>query len=216
MNDDTPFGSALAADVADLLERGGRVLSGWNAHWMVKAGDRYTHEVLKGARRAVFATADKAAFAAWLAQQSARSLDDAVRPGCPDSVEPITPEVLAEAIAANFGVRDRTLYGERLANAVADALDRGVAIAHGHRDYCGMGLVRRAEGYVHAPVFDGEVLDGDVQDGETFATRAAFVAWLAAQSDESLSGRDAPASFDYDNQRITRARLIEAIGGGTA
>ena len=205
---DKPFGPALAAGVADLIDRGGRVLWGWNAHWMLKKGDRLVYEALKDRHRELFSAPDRKAFAAWLAQQSPRSLDDLVRPGCSDMVEPITADLLAEAVAENRGINDPTPYGAALANAVAEALERGVTIAYAHRDYGGMGLARRADGYAYGPVFDG-----DVQDGAIYPTQAAFVAWLAAQSDATLAGRDAPSPFDWDNQRLTRARLIEAAQG---
>jgi len=42
-----------------------------------------------------------------------------------------------------------------------------------------------------------------------------LTAWLAQQSDETLSGREGPSPFDWDNQRITRKRLLEAIATDT-
>jgi hypothetical protein len=69
-----------------------------------------------------------------------------------------------------------------------------------------MGLQRRGEEYHYSEVFDGYL-----RGGRVFQTRAAFVSWLAEQSDDSLSGRDGPLPFEWDNQRITRARLLEAI-----
>lgn len=202
------FGDALAARVVDHLARQGLVLWGWCAHWMLIKDDRFVYEVLKDTRREVFASGDKAAFAAWLARQSPQSLDDHVRPQCNDTVELITHELLSETVATQAGVNDPTLYGAELANAVADALDRGVAVAFSHRDYCGMGLVRTEAGYDYGPVYDG-----NLYDVKTFPTRAAFVAWLAAQSDATFAGREDPSPFNWDNQRITRARLVEAIAG---
>lgn len=202
----TPFGDALAREVADLLDRGGRVLWGWNTHWMLKSGDRFAYEVLRPARQAVFTAPDKAAFTAWLAKESPDTLADHVRRVCGEDGEAITHAVLAEAVAANAGVNDPTPYGTELANAVAGALDRGVSIAHTHRDYCGMGLERSGDAYHYSEVFDGYLLSGRV-----FETRAAFVSWLAGESDASLSGREGPHPFEWDNQRITRARLTEAI-----
>jgi hypothetical protein len=201
-----PFGDALAARVVDHLARQGLVLWGWCAHWMLMKDDRFVYEVLKDTRREVFAAADKAAFAAWLAQQSPQSLDDHVRPQCSDTVEQITHEHLSEAVTTQAGVNDPTPYGAALANAVADALDRGVILAYSHRDYCGMGLCRTDAGYDYGPVYDGLLYDTT-----TFPTRAAFVAWLAGQSDATFAGRDDPSPFNWDNQRITRARLTEAI-----
>lgn len=205
-----PFGDDLASAVVMLLDRGGRILWGWNAHWMRKDGDRFAYEVLKGARREIFASPDPAAFAAWLARQSPSSLDAHVRPGCSDTIEVISHDLLADAVSTQAGVNDTTPYGDALAEAVADALDRGVEVAYTHRDDCGMGLARRPEGYAYGPVYDG-MLDPQ----RVFATRAAFVAWLAAQSDATLSGREDPLPFNWDNQRITRARLQAAIDVAT-
>lgn len=200
------FGDQIAGDVADLLKRGGRVLWGWNAHWMLKKGDRFVYELLKDARQEIFASAEQPAFVAWLAKQSPRSLHAYARPASQDAVEIITHDLLAQAVTGNLGINDPTAFGAALANQVADALDRGVAMTYAHRDYCGMGLVRRPSGYAYGPVYDGDLLDGTV-----FATRAAFVAWLADQSDATLSGRDESSPFDWDNQRITRARLLDAL-----
>jgi hypothetical protein len=202
---DQPFGDALSAAVANLIDRGGRVLWGWNAHWMLKKGDRLVYEALKDQRRELFSAPDQHAFAAWLAQQTPNTLLAFVRPSCADTVETISHTMLAEAVAANQGINDPTPYGLPFANAVADALERGVVVAYAHRDYGGMGLASRPNGYAYGPVFDGDLLDGTV-----YPTRAAFVTWLAQQSDASLAGRDEPSPFDQDNQRLTRARLIEA------
>ena len=120
----------------------------------------------------------------------------------------ITHDLLAEAVAGNLGINDPTPFGATLANQVADALDRGVAMTYKHRDYCGMGLLRRPDGYAYGPVYDGDLIDGTV-----FPTHAAFVAWLAEQSDVTLSGRDGAMPFDWDDQRITRARLLDALAG---
>jgi hypothetical protein len=204
------FGDQIAADVADLLSRGGRVLWGWNAHWMLKKGDRFVYELLKDSRQEIFASADQQAFAAWLSRQSPRSLHEHARPACGDAVEVVTHDLLAEAVAGNSGINDATPFGAMLAGQLADALDRGVAVTYVHRDYCGMGLVRRPDGYAYGPVYDGDLLDSTV-----FPTRAAFIAWLAVQSDATLSGRDGPAPFDWDNQRITRARLLDALKAPT-
>lgn len=201
-----PFGDAIAAAVADLLDRGGRILWGWNAHWMLKKGDRFVYERLKDTPEEIFAAPQKAAFAAWLAQQSPYSLDAHVRPACQDTVEVITHALLADAVAQDAGINDPTPYGPALAREVAEALDRGAAMMHAHRDYGGMGLARRGDGYAYGPVYDGELMEERV-----FPTKAAFVTWLAAQSDATLSGREAPSPFDWDNQRITRARLRAVI-----
>lgn len=201
-----PFGKDIADGVVDLLDRDGRILWGWCSHWMLKKGNRLVYELLKDAQREVFATPQKRDFAVWLAQQSPQSLDNHVRPACNDTIEVITHELLAEAVANNAGVNDPTPYGATLAGQVVDALDRGVTVAYAHRDYCGMGLGRGDSGYVYGPVHDGQLLEETV-----FETREALAAWLAQQSDATLSGRESPLPFEWDNQRLTRTRLLEAV-----
>jgi hypothetical protein len=201
-----PFGEEIAHAVADLLNRDGRILWGWCSHWMLRKGDRLVYEFLKDDQREIFASPIKSEFAAWLAQQSPHSLDDFVRPASHDTIELITHELLKDAVANNAGVNDPTPYGEALAGQVVDALDRGIEVANRHRDYCGMGLGRGDRGYIYGPVYDGYL-----SEETTFPTREALVAWLAQQSDATLSGREAQLPFEWDNQRITRARLLEAI-----
>ena len=206
-----PFGDEIAAGVADLLDRDGHVLWGFSSHWMLKKGDRLVYELLKDEQREIFASPQKKEFAAWLAKQSPRSLDDYVRPTCHDTIEIITHEVLAEAVASDANVNDPTPYGLSLASQVADALDRGVTVMHDHRDYCGMGLARVDAGYLYGTVNDGHLFDDMV-----FATREALVAWLSQQSDATLSGREGSSPFFWNNQRVTRARLLVAIAAPTA
>ena len=200
-----PFGDEIAAGVADLLDRDGHVLWGFSSHWMLKKGDRLVYELLKDERREIFASSQKKEFAAWLAKQSPRSLDDHVRPTCHDTIEIITHDVLAEAVASGASVNDPTPYGIALASQVADALDRGVTVTYDHRDYCGMGLARAGADYLYGTVNDGHLFDDMV-----FASREALVAWLAQQSDLALAGREASSPFYWNNQRVTRARLLEA------
>ncbi len=109
--------------------------------------------------------------------------------------------------------------GLALANACADKLETGARLCYEHREYCGMGL-HFAEGkFIYCEVFDGE-MPNETQykqwkqngtEGEflAFADRAAFITWLAAQTDTSLSGRDASDAFLHDNQRLSLARLRE-------
>ena len=52
-------------------------------------------------------------------------------------------------------------YGAALAERVADLLEAGLVLAHGHRDYCGMGL--QCEGGVWAY---GEFWDGLLQEAK--------------------------------------------------
>ena len=112
--------------------------------------------------------------------------------------------------------------GTALANLVADRLERGSILAYQHRDYCGVGLRFGEQRYIYGEVNDG-VLPlpseckywqeaGDIEK-LIFASRADFIAWLAEQTDESLSGRSLSQTWLHDNQRLTRARL-EAFGRG--
>jgi hypothetical protein len=108
-------------------------------------------------------------------------------------------------------------YGAGLANKVADALERGQSVVYGHADYCGTGL-RYVDGhYVYDDVWDGELACLRQQPVAyeralaVFPARAAFVAWLAEQCDQSLSGRDCREQFYRNNQRLTRTRLERAV-----
>lgn len=97
-------------------------------------------------------------------------------------------------------------YGSELAEQVAAALTHG-ALCYNHRDYCGMGLEKNAGGnYVYAMIWDGWM-----ELVHTFATRQAFVAWLAGQSDASLSRVDEPDTWVWNNQVINRQRLEEFV-----
>lgn len=121
---------------------------------------------------------------------------------------------------------DGAPYGATLAEAVADALARGHVLAYNHRDYCGMGLQYVLEGaplwsasfekvaapateYRYGPFTDGELVES--AGSRRFASRADFVAWLAAQSDRSLHGLDEVDPFFVGNQRLTRSRLEEFV-----
>nr|WP_298099146.1 hypothetical protein [uncultured Shinella sp.] len=79
-----------------------------------------------------------------------------------------------------------------------------------HRDFCGQGLIRTPEGVMLADVQDGGSYFGPAI--AQWATEQAFVAFVARQSDFSMSGWDAgePVFFTEDdwyrnNQRLTRA-----------
>ena len=78
-----------------------------------------------------------------------------------------------------------------------------------HRDYCGIGLfVNEARVFTVAHVNDG--YPSDVL--ATFPDEKAFVAWLQAQSDWTMSGVDGGAlpreeGFALNNQRITGGEL---------
>ncbi len=109
------------------------------------------------------------------------------------------------------------VVGQELARAVAQALQGGKILAETHRDYCGIGLAWLQGQFICAEVFDGEITTpqmaqnmrsrGENPEFQAFPDEAAFFAWLAAQSDASLSGRELPNSWAHDNQRLTIARL---------
>ncbi len=99
---------------------------------------------------------------------------------------------------------DPTPYGRGLATRVAAALVRGERVLNNHRDYCGLGLLYADREYQYVVVSDGEPVETRLR----FAAQKDFIEWLAAQSDDSLHGRDEPG-FDRGNQRVTRKRLEE-------
>ncbi|GAB4207584.1 MAG: hypothetical protein OHK0022_36010 [Roseiflexaceae bacterium] len=105
-------------------------------------------------------------------------------------------------------------YGKDLAERVATHLVKHRSICvNTHRDYCGVAFSYQHGMFIYDYVYDGlfEISENPNPDYpppiRTFGSRAEFVAWLAKQSDESLSGRDTGDPFLINNQRITRARL---------
>lgn len=115
-----------------------------------------------------------------------------------------TPAVSELRLAS---ARDSTPYGLTLAAQVAARLDQGIMLGHSRRGYGGMGLARGAGTEYQY----GEVWDGALSPSQTFPGWAAFVAWLAAQSDFSLAGPAGSTSSSDDNQALTRQRLTELI-----
>lgn len=111
------------------------------------------------------------------------------------------------------------LIGTALAEQVATRLEQGVTLAFDHPEYCGMGLQFVDGVYVYAEVQDGRLpLPRNLQGGPManmehamFTTRDAFVAWLAAQSDQSLSGATLADEFLRNNQRLTLERLQQFV-----
>lgn len=97
-------------------------------------------------------------------------------------------------------------YGTDLAERVAAVLERGHGLMEGHRDYCGMGLCHRSDGFCYGEVWDGG-MQAPENTGRRFEQRADFIAWLAAQSDASLSRREMEEAFYHDNQTINLERL---------
>lgn len=109
--------------------------------------------------------------------------------------------------AAPTPAPDRTPYGLTLAAQVAARLDQGATLAQ-PPDHCGRSLARGAQGEYQY----GELWHGAFTPAQTFATWAAFVAWLAAQSDYSLAEVATTDSASWDTHRITRQRLEDFAG----
>jgi hypothetical protein len=111
------------------------------------------------------------------------------------------------------------LIGAALAGQVATRLEQGKTLAYDHPEYCGMGLQFVDGMFVYAEVQDGRLpLPRNLQGGPMagmehamFATRDAFIAWLAGQSDQSLSGQQLADEFLRNNQRITLERLQQFV-----
>ncbi|WP_396267992.1 hypothetical protein [Ideonella sp.] len=109
-------------------------------------------------------------------------------------------------------------FGFELSQAVVDRLDQGDRLGYYHRDFCGYGLAKLEDEYVYGIVVDGYMSassaltasQGGSSERRVFTNRSDFVAWLAAESDESLSGRN---TSDYGNQRIDRWRLLSFVEG---
>ncbi len=85
-----------------------------------------------------------------------------------------------------------------------------------HRDYCGHGLIYRADRYRLVEYSDGDIING--KQLLTWDKSDDFIAWLERQSDFSLSGAsesepglytDSPSK--QNNQRITVARLQDYL-----
>ncbi|WP_117190572.1 hypothetical protein [Rhizobium terrae] len=84
-----------------------------------------------------------------------------------------------------------------------------------HRDFCGHGLIRTADGVILCDILDGFHPGAAIA---TWATEAAFVAFFSRQSDFSMSGwdPDEPVFFTEDswyrdNQRLTAALMDRFI-----
>ncbi|REC45401.1 hypothetical protein [Chryseobacterium pennipullorum] len=104
---------------------------------------------------------------------------------------------------------DTQMMGKKLAERVADQLQRGNLLGFHHRDYCGMAMGMNAEQHF----LYGEFYDGtDFSVPQIFKSKDAFVAWLASQSTASLARLDAE-DFYKGNQVITRERLLEFVMG---
>lgn len=120
-----------------------------------------------------------------------------------------TPEVIAALSKESYGDELAT----RLWTAMeAQPVDSGI-INH-HRDYCGIGLMRTAQGVTIARFEDGFY----VLPLLSWTNLPEFVAYWSQQSDFGQSGADArypelwaKSDFERNNQRITRARILEFL-----
>ncbi len=110
---------------------------------------------------------------------------------------------------------DRTPFGARIATQVWVELMRsreGEGLIHQfHRDYCGHGLIRTADGVMLCEIQDGHMPGPPIA---TWPDRDAFVGFFARQSDWTCSGWEPrePVMHTDDpwrqsNQRLTRAIL---------
>ncbi len=94
-------------------------------------------------------------------------------------------------------------YGLDFAKKIAEALRPDTLIAHGHRDYCGMGIGMNAKNeYIYGSVWDGLIIDVE----RIFSKKEKFIKWLSWQSDASLANLNSD-KFYVGNQVITKKRL---------
>jgi hypothetical protein len=93
--------------------------------------------------------------------------------------------------------------GNQLAVQVANKLMNYSPFGYAHRDYCGTGFSYEAEVYRYGRIVDGYFDETLLQ----FKSRNEFINWLALQDNETLSGKE-EEDFYYNNQRITRERLL--------
>ncbi|MBR0651282.1 hypothetical protein GXW78_16540 [Roseomonas terrae] len=116
-----------------------------------------------------------------------------------------------EAIARRL---DRQPFGRMLALKVWVELRRcktGEGLIHQfHRDYCGHGLIRTADGVMLCEIQDGHFPGPPI---ETWRDRDAFVDFIARQSDWTCSGweRAEPVLYTDDPWRQSNQRLCRRI-----
>ena len=127
----------------------------------------------------------------------------------PDSLTEVDQEIYHALSDEPYGTSLATAVAEKLKQTATSVSDNGYhtsnGLYHAHRDYCGIGLY----------FFKGKFTLGEVNDGmgphpilATFDDDEQFVAWLAAQSDRSMSLIfDATYYNRFNNQTITRLRL---------
>lgn len=102
--------------------------------------------------------------------------------------------------------------GYPLATLVADQLEQGLIIANFHAYYCGMGLCFQEGAFLYGEVHDGEFSDREWHRRHgtpttvrlEFTDRAAFIDWLAVQTDQSFDSKG--------NQRLSLKKLAGFVG----
>lgn len=107
-------------------------------------------------------------------------------------------------------------YGQELAHKVYAYLERHLIIRYDHIGYCGTGFVLRDNKilYTHFDEWNLYTQSEIYQPGgdyigiiKSFESKEDFIAWLAEQSDDSLSGKESGDDWYINNQRITQKRL---------
>jgi hypothetical protein len=105
------------------------------------------------------------------------------------------------------------VFGRVMAAKIADLLEKGETIIQGQKDFCGTGLAFVDGRFVYDDMRDGRLAcltttpPSFDQSLAIFSDRNAFVAWLAGQSDESLSGKREHRDPWSRTQRITMSTL---------
>lgn len=104
---------------------------------------------------------------------------------------------------------DTSIFGFKMAELVADKLQKGYFLGYRHRDFCGMAMkMDEKNQFLYGELYDGI----DFSFPMVFKNRELFVIWLSGQSTASLARLD-DDDFYRANQVITRQRLLEFIKG---
>lgn len=106
-----------------------------------------------------------------------------------------------------FLASDTALFGSRIAELVADKLQKGYLLGYQHRDFCGMAMkMDEKNQFLYGELYDGIEFSFPM----IFKNRELFIIWLSGQSTASLARLD-DDDFYRGNQVITRQRLLEFI-----
>jgi hypothetical protein len=112
-------------------------------------------------------------------------------------------------------------FGRVMASRIADMLEKGETIVQGQKEFYGTGLAFVNGRFVYDDMRDGRLAclaqspPAFDQALAIFSDRAEFVAWLAGQSDDSLSGKREHRDPWSKTQRITMSRLRAVAESGT-